>query len=66
MFHGRRARGMAKPRGVIDVVRAQKTSDFLRHVIHFIGHAACGDVKGEAAGKRRTNFGGGAGISFIP
>ena len=39
---------MAKPRGVIDIVGAEKARGFLRHVINFVRHAARGDEKREA------------------
>ena len=46
---------MAETRGVIDVVCAEEARRFLRHVIDFVRHAACGDEEGEAARVARSN-----------
>ncbi len=66
MFHRRGAGGVTKPRGVINVVGAQKTRGFLSHVINFVGDATRSDEKCQPFRIDHANFAGDSAISFIP
>ena len=57
---------MAKAGGVVDVIGAEKTRDFLRHVINFVRHAARGEKEGKSLWIAATNFLSDAVVSFVP
>ena len=46
---------MTEPGGVIDIVGAEKSRNFLRDVIDFISETSAGEIKGQAIGLAGAN-----------
>ena len=66
MFHGGGAGRVAKPRGVVHVVRSQEPGDFLGHIIDLVRHAARGKKERQALRRAGANLHRDTLISLVP